>query len=72
MNTMTMREKMLAFSGILLVLFLASLNSTVVGTALPRIIAELGGLNLYTWAFTSYILAQTVTIPIYGKLSDIW
>jgi EmrB/QacA subfamily drug resistance transporter len=72
MNTMTMREKMMAFSGILLVLFLASLNSTVVGTALPRIIAELGGLNLYTWAFTSYILAQTVTIPIYGKLSDIY
>ncbi|GGJ64459.1 MDR family MFS transporter [Deinococcus aquiradiocola] len=70
--TMTHREKMLAFSGVLLVLFLASLNGTVVGTALPRIIAELGGLNLYTWAFTAYILSQTVTIPIYGKLSDIY
>ena len=70
--TMTHAEKMLAFSGILLVLFLASLNGTVVGTALPRIIAELGGLNLYTWAFTAYILAQTVTLPIYGKLSDIY
>jgi EmrB/QacA subfamily drug resistance transporter len=69
---MTHAQKMLAFSGVLLVLFLSSLNGTVVGTALPRIIAELGGVNLYTWAFTGYILAQTVSIPIYGKLSDIY
>ncbi|GGJ38835.1 MDR family MFS transporter [Deinococcus roseus] len=69
---MTQQEKMLAFSGVMLVLFLSSLNMTVVGTALPRIIAELGGLNLYTWAFTGYTLASTVSTPIYGKLSDIY
>lgn len=63
---------MLAFAGVLVVLFLSSLNTTVVGTALPRIIAELGGLNLYTWAFTGFTLAQTVSIPIYGKLSDMY
>ncbi|ADV65878.1 MDR family MFS transporter [Deinococcus maricopensis] len=69
---MTHRDKMLAFAGVLVVLFLSSLSGTVVGTALPRIIAELGGLNLYTWAFTAFTLAQTVSIPIYGKLSDMY
>ncbi len=66
------RDKMLAFAGVLLVLFLSSLSSTVVSTALPRIIAELGGVKLYTWAFTAYTLALTVATPIYGKLSDIY
>ncbi|PYE55700.1 MDR family MFS transporter [Deinococcus yavapaiensis] len=69
---MTHRDKMQAFAGVLLVLFLASLNTTVVGTALPRIIADLGGMNVYTWAFTAYTLAQTVSIPVYGKLSDLY
>src|SRR5690606_42104165 len=66
------REKLLAFGGILVVLFLTSLNLTVVGTALPRIIAELEGFKLYAWAFTAYSLTSTVTLPIYGKLSDIY
>lgn len=69
---LSQREKLLAFSGVLLVLFLASLNLTVVGTALPRIISELGGLSLYAWAFTAYALSSTVSIPIYGKLSDLY
>jgi len=69
---MTRREKHLAFAGVLTVLFLASLNMTVVGTALPRIIAELEGFNLYAWAFTSFSLASTVSLPIYGRLSDIY
>lgn len=69
---MTKREKHLAFAGVLTVLFLASLNMTVVGTALPRIIAELQGFDLYAWAFTSFSLASTVTLPIYGRLSDIY
>src|SRR5205823_8947595 len=45
---------------------------TVVGTALPRIVANLGGLEHYAWVATSYLLASTVSIPIYGKLSDIY
>ena len=72
MIDLTRREKILAFAGILVVLFLTSLNLTVVGTALPRIIAELQGFSLYAWAFTAYSLASTVTLPIYGKLSDIY
>lgn len=72
MTELSRREKLLAFSGILVVLFLTSLNLTVVGTALPRIIAELEGFKLYAWAFTAYSLTSTVTLPIYGKLSDIY
>ena len=57
---------------ILLALFLGALDQTIVGTALPRIITELNGANLYTWVVTIYLLASTVTVPIYGKLSDMY
>ena len=72
MSMLTRREKLLAFAGILIVLFLASLNLTVVGTALPRVIAELDGFDLYAWAFTAFAITSTITLPIYGRLSDIY
>jgi EmrB/QacA subfamily drug resistance transporter len=50
--------------------FLAALDATVIGTAMPTVIGELGGLELYSWVFASYLLAATVTGPIFGKLSD--
>ena len=52
--------------------FLAALDQTVVGTALPRIITDLGGNSLYTWAFTAYLLTSTISGPLYGKLSDLF
>lgn len=58
--------------GVILGMLLAALDQTVVGTALPRIVANLGGLDHYAWVATSYLLASTVSIPIYGKLSDIY
>jgi EmrB/QacA subfamily drug resistance transporter len=58
--------------GVMLGMLLASLDQTIVGTALPRIVADLGGLNHYAWVVTAYLLASTVTVPIYGKLSDIY
>src|SRR3989440_5246705 len=58
--------------GVMLGMLLAALDQTVVGTALPRIVASLGGLEHYAWVATSYLLASTVSIPIYGKLSDIY
>ena len=64
------REKLLAFVGILTVLFLSSLNLTVVCSAMPRVISDLGGFHLYAWAFTAYSLATTITIPIVGTISD--
>lgn len=52
--------------------FLGSLDVTVVGTAMPTIAGELRGLSLYGWVFSAYLLASTVTVPIYGKLADLW
>jgi len=60
------------FIAVLLGLFLAALDQTVVGTALPRIVTDLHGNDLYTWAFTGYLLTATISGPIYGKLSDLF
>jgi EmrB/QacA subfamily drug resistance transporter len=56
--------------GILLALFLSALDQTIVATAMPRILSDLRGVDLYTWVVTIYLLTSTVTGPIYGKLSD--
>src|ERR1700692_2960344 len=55
---------------LMLTLFLEALDQTIVGTAMPRIIAELQGLDRYTWVVTAYVLASMTMIPIVGKLSD--
>ena len=59
-------------AAVLLGLFLAALDQTVVGTALPRIVTDLRGNDIYTWAFTAYLLTATISGPIYGKLSDLF
>lgn len=64
------RETLLTMLGVLLVLLLASLDQTIVSTAMPRIVADLQGFDRYTWVTTAYMLTSTVTVPIYGKLSD--
>jgi EmrB/QacA subfamily drug resistance transporter len=66
------RQKALIMVAIMLGLFLAALDQTIVGTALPRIVTDLAGNNLYTWVVTVYLLSSTVTVPIYGKLSDVY
>ncbi len=58
--------------GLMVGLFLASMETTVVATAMPTIASELGGLALYSWAFSAYLLAATTTMPIFGKLSDLY
>ena len=68
----TRRETLLTMAGVLLVMLLASLDQTIVGTAMPRIITDLQGFDRYTWVTTAYLLTSTVMIPIYGKLSDIF
>ena len=64
------RRGLLVFA-LAIVLFMASLDQTVVGTALPRIATELGGLEWYAWVFTAYMLATTAIVPVAGKLGDI-
>ena len=67
------RERVRAvFGGLLLVLLLAALDSTIVSTALPTIVADLGGLDRLAWVVTAYLLAQTVVTPLYGKLGDLY
>ncbi len=58
--------------GILVGLFLAALEATVVGTAMPTVVASLGGLEIYSWVFSAYLLTSTVTVPVWGKLSDLY
>src|SRR5213595_511543 len=62
---------LVVFSGLLLVMLLAALDSTIVATALPTIVGELGGLAHLSWVVTAYLLAQTVATPLYGKLGDL-
>lgn len=59
------------YTGLMTVLMLAALDQTIVATALPRIVSDIGGLTSYSWVVTSYMLASTVTVPIYGKLGDV-
>ncbi len=60
------------YSGLMATVLLASLDQTIVATALPRIVSDLGGLSSYSWVFTAYLLASTVSVPIWGKLGDIY
>ena len=66
------RIKVLATVGVMLALLLAALDQTIVGTALPRIVAELNGLDRYSWLITGYLVASTVVVPIAGKLGDLF
>ena len=66
------RQVLVVFSGLVLVLLLAALDSTIVATALPTIVGELGGLAHLSWVVTAYLLAETVATPLYGKLGDLY
>ncbi|MSP13101.1 MAG: DHA2 family efflux MFS transporter permease subunit [Chloroflexi bacterium] len=69
---LTGRRKAIILIGVLLSLFLAALDQTIVATALPRIVADLQGIDLLAWVTTAYLLTSTTMVPIYGKLSDIY
>lgn len=58
--------------GVMLGMFLGALEATVVSTAMPTVIASLGGLHIYSWVFSAYVLTSTVTVPIWGRLSDLY
>jgi len=66
------RAKLEILGAVLLGLFLTALDQTIVGTALPKIVTDLHGNDLYTWVVTIYLLTSTITVPFYGKLSDIY
>jgi EmrB/QacA subfamily drug resistance transporter len=66
------RQVLIIFSGLLLAMLLAALDSTIIATALPTIVGELGGLERIAWVVTAYLLAQTIVTPLYGKLGDLY
>ncbi len=69
---MSRNKVILVTVGVMLSLFMGSMEATVVATAMPTIATQLGGLELYSWVFSAYMLASTTTVPIYGKLSDVY
>jgi EmrB/QacA subfamily drug resistance transporter len=69
---LTHRQIMVVFSGLMAGMLLAALDQTIVSTALPTIVGDLGGLDHLAWVVTSYILASTISTPVYGKLGDLY
>ncbi|MES2180992.1 MAG: MFS transporter, partial [Pseudomonadota bacterium] len=63
-------DKLLAMIGLCFVLIMVALDQTVIGTALPTVVAELNGFELYAWVGTSYLLTSVIAVPIFGKLGD--
>jgi len=66
------KQSIIIMAGVMLAIFLASLDQTIVATAIPKIVASLGGFDHFSWITTSYLVASTAIIPIVGKLSDIY
>src|ERR687887_143266 len=62
----------LTFAGLLLAMLLASLDQTIVATALPTIVHDLGGIDQLSWVVTAYLLAATVSMPLWGRVSDLY
>ena len=71
-SALSHREILIVFAGLLSGMFLAALDQTIVSTALPTIVGELGGLSKLSWVVTAYMLTSTVATPLYGKLSDLY
>lgn len=65
-------RRRLVTAGIMTGMFLAALEATVIATAMPTVIAALGGMSRYSWVFSAYLVASTVTVPVWGKLSDLY
>ena len=65
-------RKRWVFAGVMLSIFLAAIESTVVATAMPTVVASLGGIRLYSWVFSGFLLTQTVTMPLWGRFSDLY
>src|SRR5687767_9037438 len=72
LHHLTIRQKIIVMGAVLSGLFLAALDQTIVGTALPKILTEFNALKELTWVVTAYLLASTITVPIAGKLSDLY
>src|SRR5512143_1860524 len=66
------RERKLVTAGLVLGMAMSALEATAVATAMPRAIADLGGVSRYSWVFSAYLLTSTTTVPMFGKLADLY
>jgi EmrB/QacA subfamily drug resistance transporter len=69
---LTKRRRWIITAGLLLGIFLAALEATVVSTAMPTVVTSLGGLDHYSWVFSAYLLTSTASVPLWGRLSDLY
>jgi len=65
-------SRRLVLAAVMMAIFMAAIDLSIVATAMPTIVADLGGFHLFSWTFAAYLLAQAVTIPIYGRLADLY
>jgi MFS family permease len=70
--TISPRQRLAVITAALLALFLGAMDALIVSAAMPTIVAELGGLHLYSWVYSSYFLSRAVSLPIFGKLADLY
>lgn len=71
-NSQSQKNRGWILAALMVTMALAAMDSTIVATAIPQIVGDLGGFSLFSWLFSIYLLIQTITIPIYGKLADIY
>ena len=71
MLPLSRRQRILVTLGVMVGMFLAAMESTVVSTAMPTVVATLGGIERFSWVFSGYLLTATITMPLWGKLSDL-
>ena len=69
---LTHKQILVVMSGLMVGMFLSALDQSIVGTALPRITSELGGLDKLSWVVTAYLLTATASTPLWGKISDLY
>jgi len=72
LHSLPKRQVYITLAGVMLAAFLGSLDQTIVGTAMPRIVSDLGGFTHYTWVTIAYMIASTIAVPITGKLTDMY
>jgi EmrB/QacA subfamily drug resistance transporter len=71
-NGLTRKDRVLVIAAALMALFLGALDTLVMGSAMPTIVADMGGLDFYSWVFSVYLLSRAVALPIFGKLADLY
>ncbi|HEY0867618.1 MAG TPA: MFS transporter, partial [Fimbriimonas sp.] len=70
--TATQTRRPLVLAGILLAMFMVAIEATIIATAMPDIVGRLGGFSLYSWVFAGFLLTQTATSVLFGKLADLY